>query len=245
MSEPKEIHYYAEETFNSKSLECYQYYFNTNSKIAGTTPKSYTKSHNKFYKNIPEKIFKDTPEVKLIYIVRDPIERYKSHILESYHCDIAEDILYSKESDNYLKTSLYGMQLKEYLRFFKKRQIHVLKLESLEENRLNELNRTFKFLELPTLYDMDLFDYVTNTAGTKRTPRILKGNYLYRIAMRLSPAVAKQIGEKLANLFFKNQLKKPNLSQQETELLISKMQADMIDFYKITGIKFSKFKYDD
>ncbi|MDA9313025.1 hypothetical protein N9Q47_05475, partial [Vicingaceae bacterium] len=65
------------------------------------------------------------------------------------------------------------------------------------------------------------------------------------IAMRLSPAVAKQIGEKLANLFFKNQLKKPNLSQQETELLISKMQADMIDFYKITGIKFSKFKYDD
>ena len=30
----------------------------------------------------------------------------------------------------------------------------------------------------------------------------------------------------------------------KTELLISKMQADMIEFYKMTKIKFSKFKYD-
>ena len=66
MSNPKEIHYYADEFYQNKTKDWYTSFFKTDKKIAGTTPQSYTKYHNKYYQNIPERIYKDTPDVKLI-----------------------------------------------------------------------------------------------------------------------------------------------------------------------------------
>src|SRR5690554_4933962 len=68
MSEPKEIHFYND--LSKLTKEKYLDYFKTDKKVVGTTPQSYTKAHHIDFKNIPEKIFKDTPNVKLIYIVR-------------------------------------------------------------------------------------------------------------------------------------------------------------------------------
>jgi len=124
MSDPKEIHYYADGDYNKQSIDWYKSLFKTDKKIVGTTPQSYTKCHNKYYKNIPERIKRHNPDVKMIYIVRDPIERYTSHILESYHCDPAHDIQYSIESKNYLKTSMYYMQMEAFLKYFDLSQFH-------------------------------------------------------------------------------------------------------------------------
>ena len=52
MYNPKEIHYYADGTYGVKSKEWYASFFETDKKIAGTTPQSYTKCHNKYYKSI-------------------------------------------------------------------------------------------------------------------------------------------------------------------------------------------------
>jgi len=176
MSDPKEIHYYADDKFHINSIDWYKGFFMTDKKIAGTSPQSYTKAHNKYYKNIPERIAKDIPDIKLLYIVRDPIERYKSHILESYHCDSPKDVKYSKESENYLKTSMYFFQVSEYLKYFNKEQIHILALEDLKENKLRELNNIFKFLDIKELSDISLFNFKSNTAEEKRIPYVLRTN---------------------------------------------------------------------
>lgn len=241
MSEPKEIHYYADENYNSKDVGWYKDFFKSDSKIVGTTPQSYTKAHNKYYKNIPERIHKDTPDVKMIYIVRDPIKRYASHILESYHCDPIHDIEYSKESGNFWKTSLYYYQISHYLKYFKKEQIHVLSLEELNENPLNELNKIFKFLEVEEVENKSLFDFVSNSAETKKIPKRIKNNILYRAGLKLNANATAKVGELLAKRFYKKLLSKPTLTNEDLDFLKEKLQDDVTKFRELTGKPFGKW----
>lgn len=242
MSDPKEIHYYADGTYNVKSKEWYTSFFNTNKKIAGTTPQSYTKCHNKYYQNIPKRIFEDTPDVKMIYIVRDPIKRYASHILESYHCDRPEDVKYSQQSENYLKTSMYGMQLKAYLAYFSMKQIYVLSLEDLKQNRLKELNGIFRFLEVAPLDNEELFNFKSNTAETKGIPAVIKGNLIIRLISKISVAFAEKVSTMLSERFYANQLKKPTISDHEKEKLKEKLSPDIEEFRRLTGKVFEQWE---
>lgn len=242
MSDPKEIHYYADGIYDLKDKGWYTSFFETDKKIAGTTPQSYTKCHNKYYKNIPQRIFKDTPDVKLIYIVRDPIERYASHILESYHCDNAADVKYSKESGNYIKTSMYAMQLKAYLEYFSLDQIHILSLEDLQKDKLGELNKIFKFLNISTLEDKSIFDFKTNTAEMKGVPAVIKRKFFIRVVSKFFPDLAEQLARSLTDKFYTKLLKKPILSESEVEQIRDQLKTDIEEFRLITGKAFNQWK---
>lgn len=242
MSEPKEIHYYADVHYLSMDKNWYKNFFKTDKIIAGTTPQSYTKCHNKYYKNIPERIFKDSPDIKLIYIVRDPIERYKSHVLESYHCDPPEDVRYSIESKNYLKTSMYFFQISEYLKFFKQEQIYILSLEDLKENRLKELNKIFNFLEVNELSDSSIFEFKSNTAEQKDLPFIVKNNFLFKVGKKLFPETNEKIAQTLTNRFLKHQIKKPDLSEEKIEELHKVLKPDINKFREFTGKDFPQWQ---
>jgi len=242
MSDPKEIHYYADGTYHLKSKEWYANFFQTDKKIAGTTPQSYTKCHNKYYQHIPERIYQDTPDVKMIYIVRDPIKRYASHILESYHCDSSSDVRYSQESGNYLKTSMYGMQLKAYLTYFDKNQIHILSLEDLQQNRLEALNEIFRFLEVSLLDNELVFDFESNIAETKGIPSVIRGNLFIRLLSKISTSFAERVSTVLSEKFYANQLKKPIISNEEKEALKEKLRPDIEEFRLLTGKSFDQWE---
>lgn len=239
MSKPKELHYYADVHYKKWTKEQYMNFFQSDAKIVGSSPQSYTKCHNKYYQNIPERIYRDTPDVKMIYIVRDPIERYKSHILESYHCDPKRDIEYSKEIDNYLKTSMYGMQLEEFLKYFKIEQFHILSLEELKKNPLNEMNSIFTFLELKSMDDPKVFAVAKNAAESKKIPLGIKSSFLYRAGNRIIPELTKSIASFYANVFFKYQLTKPQLTNQELKELRDKLKSDIEKFRNLSGKSFS------
>ena len=241
MSEPKEIHYYADADFLSKSKDWYLSHFKTDKKVVGTTPQSYTKCHNKFYLNIPERIHKDSPDIKMIYIMRDPIERYRSHILESYHCDPQEDIAYSKESGNYLKTGLYYMQLTEYLKYFELKQIHLMCIEDLKDDSLGEMNKIFDFLGLEAMQEEVAFDFVSNDASTKTIPTIIRDHLLYRIGSKIAPAMTEGIASKMAEIYFKVQIKKPILTDSELSELKEIYAKDVEKLRELSGLRFEKW----
>lgn len=241
MSSPKEIHYYADGAYQEWSKEKYMSFFQSDCIYAGTSPQSYTKCHNKYYQNIPERIFKDTPDVKMIYIVRDPIERYKSHILESYHCDPIEDVEYSKESENYLKTSMYAMQLKAYLEYFRLEQIHILTLESLQKKPLGEMNKIFDFLGIEQMKDANLFKAKRNTAETKKIPRVIRDHLLFRVGMKFNKSLSIKMAEFVANIYLKNQLNKPTLTDLELEQLKLRLSQDINEFKTLTRKEFSQW----
>lgn len=239
MSTPKEIHYYADGAYQEWSKEKYMNFFQTDCKYAGTSPQSYTKCHNKYYENIPERIHKDTPDVKMIYIVRDPIERYKSHILESYYCDNMDDIKYSQQSGHYFKTSMYGMQLKQYLKFFEIDQIHILALEDLQDNPLVEMNKIFTFLGLSAMHGSNLFIEKKNSSESKGVPRVISDHILFRAGRKINKKLSYEIANIIASIFFKNQIAKPNLLESEIDELKRLLIDDINDFRKISGMDFN------
>lgn len=241
MSEPKEIHYYADQFFKTHTLEWYKSFFVTKKKLCGTSPQSYTKYHNKFYQNIPERIYKDSPNIKLIYIVRDPIKRYISHIKESHFGDPKEDILYAESIDHYLKTSMYYDQISQYLTYFKKDQIYILSLEELVKNKLEELNNIFNFLDVAEVNDVSLFNFVSNQYSSNNIPFTIRINIFYRIGMKIAPSLTKKIGILLSKKYYHQLEKKYELTDEKLNELKFKLKKDIDQFRKFSGKKFKEW----
>lgn len=242
MSKNKEIHYFSDVIFNSKPLSWYKSQFITDRKIRGTSPQGYTKCHHNDSNNVLERLSKSIPDVKLIYIVRDPVERYKSHILEAYHCDPPKDVRYSKKVDNFIKTSMYFMQISAVLKYFKLEQIHILSLEDLKENRLVEMNKIFDFLEVKNLNDNSIFDFESNTAEEKTIPYAVKYSLPFRAGKKIVPKITEEMGKTFSKIFLKYQLEKPKLSKKEEEKIKNILKPDIDKFRKLTGKNFSQWK---
>lgn len=241
-SKIKEIHYFVDSKYQKYDLDWYKAQFVTNKKIAGAAPQNYTKSHNKYYQNIPPRIKQYLPEVKLIYILRDPIERYKSHILENYYGDPPDDIYYNLESDHYLKTGLYYMQLQAYLPYFPLEQIHILTLEDLKEDRLNTLNKVFRFLGVKELKNEELFDFISNAHKDKKGSVRFHYSRKINFVRQLAPLLFNKVLRKkiISNFLFGNGRKK-HLSTKEEKRLREIYQKDVDQLRTLTGLKFDKW----
>jgi len=141
--------------------------FNENFITGEATP------HYLFNPFAPSRIFKTIPKVKLILILRNPVDRAYSH----YKKDIRlgrqtlsfdelikhqENItkvtndkntlrsdFYNDYNSLYFARGLYVNQLKDWLRIFSKNQFLVLRTEDLNNDISNTCNNVFEFLDLP------------------------------------------------------------------------------------------------
>jgi hypothetical protein len=89
------------------------------------------------------------PRVKLIYCVRDPVDRMRSHfnheILEGRQAPSLSESAWTTE---YLGPSLYGLQLERYLRYFEPSSIAVVHANQLRDERAATLAALYDFLEV-------------------------------------------------------------------------------------------------
>jgi hypothetical protein len=241
-SSPKEIHFFADEKYFNHNIEWYKRHFITEKILAGTSPQNYTKCHNKYYQHIPERLKAYLPEIKLIYILRDPIERYRSHILENYFTESTHDVRYNIKSDHYVKTGMYFMQLQAYLLYFNLTQIHILTLEELESNRLNCLNRIFRFLGVSELQNDRLFNFVSNNHRDKTVPYYVKSSLIYRAARKVAPKLSERvITHSNLKFLFKRKGEKKLLSEKELDRLKTIYSEDVKQLRKLTGFPFDKW----
>tara|TARA_Y100000590_G_C15725643_1_gene1015183 strand:- start:181 stop:1044 length:864 start_codon:yes stop_codon:yes gene_type:complete len=144
----KEVHYFS--IYWDNNLEWYQDYFPENKKyILGEASPSYAVYPK--VKNVPERIYKTIPNVRLIYVIRNPFDRLISHYRHALYnnwlpnnCDIDESI---KRLPQLIDTGKYFFQLQQYLEFFDKKQIKVVCIEKLNNNPNNFMN-IFNFIGL-------------------------------------------------------------------------------------------------
>lgn len=97
---------------------------------------------------VPEKIAAHIPDARFIYVVRDPIERIRSHYLTkaaegAEHAPL-EEVIYSKP--HYLDYCRYALQIDQYLRYFDRDQLLVLTSEDLRNQRYATVQRAYRFL---------------------------------------------------------------------------------------------------
>jgi hypothetical protein len=100
------------------------------------------------YAGVPQRIAEHIPEARLIYVVRDPIARMRSHyqhrVTEGREKAPFEQAVF--ENSIYLDYSKYAMQLEQYLEHFPRQQILVITSEALRSDRAVTVERVYRFL---------------------------------------------------------------------------------------------------
>jgi len=121
---------------------------NNNELFAGEASVYYT--HLPQATGVAERISRFNPNARLIYIIRDPIERTISHYWHRVMYN-DEDRSLSRaiaEDSQYCDVSYYAMQLAPYFDRFKSDQIKILTLEGLIENPNEAMKSIFLWLGL-------------------------------------------------------------------------------------------------
>jgi sulfotransferase family protein len=97
---------------------------------------------------VPQRIANYIPEVRLIYVVRDPIQRIRSHYQTRFRegSEIAPLEQAVFENAIYLDHSQYALQIEQYMGYFSRDQLLVITSEELRDRRHATMRRLYGFL---------------------------------------------------------------------------------------------------
>jgi hypothetical protein len=112
----------------------------------GEASTSYTKYP--WIRGVPERIRSVLGDVKLIYLIRDPIERMRSHYLHNLVTGQERRPIERAFSEQpmYLNISRYSMQLTRYLECFPRERLMIVDSRDLRFDRSQTLGRIYDFI---------------------------------------------------------------------------------------------------
>ncbi len=158
----KEIHYYNYYTLRGKGLGWYKSFFPlslfSRHQLTGEASPYYL-----FDETVPPRIKKDLRDVKLIALLRDPIDRaYSAYSMNKRREDrrdfptfeeaIANDDMSSEQSSLYLYRGRYADHIKHWLRHFNRDQFLFIKSEEFFQDPKQSLDEVYEFLGVEKIY---------------------------------------------------------------------------------------------
>lgn len=131
-----------------KGADWYASHFSSRARIRGEASPDYTAP---WYPDAAAKMAATVPYAKLIFLVRDPVERAISHYLNLAAVGREERSLAAALSDTtgmYVARGRYATVLEPYLRVFAAENILVAAQEDLFEHRRKTLGKIYRFAEV-------------------------------------------------------------------------------------------------
>lgn len=166
----KEIHFFSRPRFE-QGMEWYESHFkkcNTDA-ITGEFSTSYLYSED-----APERIKKMYPNVKLIAILRNPVDRAYSqyrNTIKAGHIDPKVSFeTYSRSEESVQKQGLYSEQLQRYLKLFPREQMLILIYEDIKKDPIAFMKRIYQFLGVDDTFVSSMVNDEINVA---RTPKLV------------------------------------------------------------------------
>jgi hypothetical protein len=172
MSKRKELNFFDDRGRWNKGIEWYKSNFNDTFSINGEASPQYSRYPRNA--GVPERIKRVLGAPKLIYLIRDPVERiisfYAHMVQRSLSTPPFEELLAAIETDSeeYIQGSSYFLQLSQYLKLFPRDTILVVLQERLRADRRRTLKLIFKFLGVDDEFWSDRFNHHLNVAEAKR-----------------------------------------------------------------------------
>ncbi len=190
MSDPKELNFFIQERNYPRGLEWYSRHFDPAARCRGESSPNYTAYPQ--HLGVPERMAEVVPDARLIYIVRDPIERITAHWVHNYakrreKGDLRETLLHPNTS--YVSRSKYFMQLQRFLDHFPEEQILVLDNQDLRDDRMPTLRRVFEFAGVDPSFEHPKFEQVRHSTSKKKRAT--------RLGMRVQRASRSRMGRRV------------------------------------------------
>ena len=172
MTETKELHYFVAEKNLSRGLGWYERNFAAagDALAVGEASPDYTKFP--IHPGVPKRMAETVPDARLLYVIRNPVERIRSHYLHDVargreRRPIAEAV---PGNMHYLAPSRYALQIEQYLEHFPREQLLVLLSEDLRNDRAATLRRVYRFLGVDPEWETPDQELEYNATGAKATP---------------------------------------------------------------------------
>ncbi len=152
-------------------LEDYEQLFDPAFSARGEASPSYTAYPQR--RGVPERIKEIVPRAKLIYLVRDPVDRVVSQYdhyvsYENERRSLQDALDLSNPEGRYTSPSFYAAQLERYLPHFPLENVMVVDQAELLADRAGTLREIFAFLEVDESFYSPRFDQEMNTAEELR-----------------------------------------------------------------------------
>lgn len=246
MSRRKELDFFVSEKNWERGIEWYKSNFIGKAKIYGESSPNYTLYP--IFSGVPERMHSVVPEAKLIYVVRDPVDRLLSHYVHS--CSKGREKREPAEAltdfnSAYFYRSRYYMQLEQYLQYFPGSNILVISNEDLFHHRRETLRKVFKFLDVDEAFDCPQFSKLKHTSGSKREKDRF-GLFLEQVVTKSRvitplPAKVRRQVENWIYLPFSHEIKRPTLNAEARQKLINNLADDVNRLREYTGNNFENW----
>ncbi|WP_372972235.1 sulfotransferase family protein [Marinobacter sp.] len=239
----KEINFFSNPRIWKKGFGWYERHFNRakNAKAIGEASTSYTVSP--FLEKAAERISDYRADVKLLYIVRDPISRLMSHYRNEVHRGVERrsfsEMVRNIEHETIGWQGRYNYQLEQFLKFFAREQILVLSFDELHKSSKNIVRDIFGFLGVDEDFPVSNIQKVYNASSGHRRPsntgvRILKFYRRY-VEQTRAPFIVKNQFFKLSEIGSEKQ-SKPSLTDSDYQILLDFYKDDTAELSKKFGI---------
>ncbi|GAB64079.1 MAG: sulfotransferase [Candidatus Jettenia sp.] len=215
-----------------------------NERMIGDVSPSYL-----YFSNISEKIFSELGQIKIVTILRNPVEKAYSqymHLVRDNHeiLSFYDALMAERErmelgwSDiwRYAESSLYTERVKKYISVFGRDNIKILLFEDLVDDPEKVMRELFEFLRVDTNFCCDT-SKVYNKTGKPKSSLISnyfsKPNFLKTIAKKIIPEKIRiPIRLTMMNI---NTGKKPLMDSMSKKYLVEYFRNDVIQLEKLTG----------
>jgi hypothetical protein len=247
MSRPKELNFFVAELNWPLGRDWYTTHFRPDAEVRGESSPHYTNRPR--FEGVAERIRSLLGEPKLIYVVRDPIDRMLSHYLHNVGGGYEERQLADALSDpqsSYVARSRYAFQLEPYLESFGPERIQVVSREDLKRDRPATMRHLFSFLDVEETFTSDQFarEWETGTAKTGSRFRIMDQavrlpglRALDRNFDRL-PESLRWLVERIVHDPATGEVAKPEVPPELRERLAELLGDDVRSLEKLTGRSF-------
>ena len=248
MSRPKELNFFVAELNWPLGRDWYAGHFDPKAPVRGESSPHYT--NRPAFAGVPERMREVLgDEVRLIYVVRDPIDRMLSHYLHNLGGGYDERPLteaLAEPESSYVARSRYFFQLEPYLEAFGRDRIQIVSREDLKRDRPETMRRAFAFCEVDPDFTSEQFEREWETGVAKtggrfrvmdRAVRLPGLRALDRNFDRL-PESLRWIVERLVHDPEGGEAPKPELPADLRERLVEVLGEDVARVEELTGRRF-------
>jgi hypothetical protein len=233
VSRHKETNYFVAERNWHRPIRWYESLFDARAPVRGDFSPNYAQFPR--VKGVPERMKRVLPDARIVYMVREPVERIVSQYIHQVDAGretrTLEEVLSNLDDNHYVNLSRYFSQIEKYLEHYPQENILVMSLEELKEAPQRALNRVARHIGASERQSWEerLTKKRYNTAEQKLRPNRL-GLFLNVHAKSLYRVLRKKVGPLVGY-----RLEKPRVSARLRSRLHSHLRQEIAAVKRFAG----------